>query len=119
MCKAIITDTIFGVPTSAFKGDATPSEIAGLFCHLSDDEMAEFFVAVDKISRAWEGNGASWQWHKTGEHMAECLGSCESSAISIIEDILSGYKYRQDHPKPLANVVNHRAAHEAGEGVYV
>jgi len=111
MCESVITETLCGIPVAAFKTRPSAAELGTAFSHLSDDEMAEFFVTVQAAAAAWpKGKGCcgpSYQWFLTGEHMAECPGSCESNAISIIEGILEGYKS--------AKAVNHRAGHEAGE----
>ncbi len=98
MCTPIIVDTICGVPVAALKRDATPAEIAGLFCALSDDQMAEFFTTVKAISETWKSTygGSSWQWEQAGKHMAECPGSCEHNAIEVVEGILNGYKWRRE-----------------------
>ena len=101
MCKTEIVYTFCGIPVSSFKQRPTPSEIAAAFCHLTDDRMAEFFVAVRAIEATWDYKPLGWpgaQWEKTGEHMAECPGSLDSNAIGIVEGILEGYKYRQSHP---------------------
>lgn len=118
MCKPIITDTICGIAVTSLKQEATATEIAGLFCKLSDDEMAEFFVAVDAISKTWESSygGPRWQWEKTGEHMAECPGACESDAIQVIEGILEGYRYKQEKmQRDLNNLVHQGSPDQPAE----
>lgn len=93
MCKPEITDTIFGFPLSAVKGQASPSEVAGLFCLLSDEEMAEFFVAVDRIAETWGGT-PGMQWWTTGRHLAECEGAC--GAGRALEEIYTSFKQHRD-----------------------
>lgn len=82
MCKPILSDTICGIPLGAFSRKPTPAEIAGLFCALDDDSMAEFFVAVAKIAETWDGS-AGMQWHATGKHLATCDGACDGAEVVL------------------------------------
>lgn len=102
MCKPILTDTICGLPVAQLK-KPTPAEIAGLFANLTDDDMAEFFVAVRLIADTWDGSPGMTFW-SCGGHLAECPGAQDSYAIGLIEDILSGFKCRQKrlNTRPLA-----------------
>jgi hypothetical protein len=82
MCKPVVANTICGLPKSKLQR-ATASEIAGLFCDLSDDEMAEFFEAVATEARdVWDGN-PDLQWMMTGEHLVTCKDACGLGAEMI------------------------------------
>ncbi len=94
MCKTEIVNTICGVPVANFAVKPTPSEIAGLFCELTDDQMAEFFVAVNGISKTWPGD-SHYQFYLAGKHLAECSEAQACGAAGVVEALNDGYvRYR-------------------------
>jgi hypothetical protein len=93
MCKPTIVDTICGLPVKTLMRP-TPSELAGLFCSLSDEEQAEFFAAVHVVGETWRdekgGGSPGLQWYFIGKHLAECEGAC--GADYVIEEMMSGVR---------------------------
>lgn len=92
MCKPVIADTICGIPVASFSRKPTPGELASLFCAMSDDDMAEFFVAVDQIAETFEGT-PGMQWWYTGRHLAMCPDGCGGS--NVITEIYQAMTYKK------------------------
>ena len=97
MCCPVPVTTICGLEKEALR-KPTPSEIAGLFCDLSDDDMAEFFEAVAAYARTWKDCAAN-QWYYTGKHLVECDEACGEGA-AVIEGIMHGIEVGRRKTEP-------------------
>jgi hypothetical protein len=97
MCCPTPVTTICGLEKASLR-KPTPSEIAGLFCDLNDDEMAEFFEAVAAYARTWNDPACN-QWYYTGKHLVECDEACGEGA-AIIEGMMDGIEAGRRKSEP-------------------
>lgn len=69
--------------------------LAAAWCGLSDDEQAQFFEEVGRITEAWpNGDGDRQSWF-IGRHMRRC--QCISDAgRTFLRSIVSGMDYRDE-----------------------
>jgi hypothetical protein len=58
------------------------------FAHLTDEQQADFFVAVAKISSTWPYGGGS-QWWYVGRHLRDCSCSTDE-ARELVREIGRG-----------------------------
>lgn len=89
MCNPTLVNTCFGVPLTAFRDKPTASEVANLFCELSDAEQSEFFVALGQ--RAAHDGGWSMQWYEVGKHLVECPNGFDGAYV--VEEIHSAIEH--------------------------
>lgn len=68
----------------------TPRQVAEAFAELDDEGMADVFIQVAEISKAWPHRG-QMQWHMVGRHLKTC--SCSTyEAREMVSDIAEGLK---------------------------
>ena len=71
----------------------TIQQLAEVFCEWSDDEQAQFFIAVAEIGRRdFSGPGklgADWQFDRIGAHLRTCSCSTED-ARDMVRSIFEG-----------------------------
>lgn len=71
--------------------------VADWFCELSDDQQAEFFIAVAERGKKWTCDskgfclGANHQWWLIGRHLATCKCATEE-ARDMVCTIVEGIK---------------------------
>jgi len=62
----------------------TPAEVAEAFAELSDDDQAQVFIEIARMTKGWPLRGAM-QWHAVGRHLRDCPCSSDDA-----RDVVSG-----------------------------
>ena len=62
----------------------TPAEVAEAFLELSDDDEAQVFIEIARLTKDWPHRGAI-QWQAVGRHLRDC--ACSSDAA---RDVVTG-----------------------------
>ena len=63
-------------------------KMAKVFRDLSDEQQAQFFIEVCKVSKLWEGDHLQ-QWYAVGRHLKTCKCSDEYTR-EMIEALYKG-----------------------------
>lgn len=67
-----------------------PRQLAELFCALTDEEQAQFFIEAASVAReTFTPMGPWWQWTKVGEHLRDCTCSTDDGR-QMVRDIADG-----------------------------
>jgi hypothetical protein len=77
----------------------TTQQLAELFCQLTDEEQAQFFVECGRIAATWSPYGADAQWREVGKHLQVCACSTDE-ARGIVNEIHYGLHHNQPKTKP-------------------
>jgi hypothetical protein len=52
----------------------TPAEVAEAFLELNDDDEAQVFIEIARLTKDWPMRGAM-QWRAIGQHLRDCVCS--------------------------------------------
>ena len=81
-----------------------PKMLAELFCQMTDDDQAQFFIEVAKVMSTWvEGlnhqtgsyqYGMDWQMRRVAEHLVTCPCGTQE-ARELIKTLAEGLKHAE------------------------
>ena len=66
----------------------TPAEVAKAFLELNDDDEAQVFIEIARLTKDWPMRGAM-QWRAIGQHLRDCACS-NDLARDVVQGIADG-----------------------------
>jgi len=66
-----------------------PIQLAEIFCEMSDEEQAQFFIETSRLVKEWNDIARHLQWLEVGKHLRECECSTDE-ARELVKDIYQG-----------------------------